>query len=303
MPKQLMLYIPVIHSGYEQLVRRHGIDSEVLLIGSSFANRFPVIRKEIRALSPERVADYIRTMHDVLDVRVIEEPDLPDAVSGPVLVLPDEDVMRSIAKQFGLGVRAELRYERTFLRWDRTRTTSTHALSFVPSVTTDQVAKEFGRLAQEVGYRSSDWWRQVGAIAARSNQILATAYNEHLPSEYAPYINGDPRSNYRRGLKIEISTALHAEAALVARCAKEGTSLSGADLYVSTFPCPPCARLIAEAGFSRCFFADGYSMLDGEGILRAAGVELFLVHLDSDAGHQLSFADVGGWQSFSSTIQ
>jgi dCMP deaminase len=46
---------------------------------------------------------------------------------------------------------------------------------------------------------------------------------------------------------------------------------------VTTFPCPACARLIAEAGFRRCYFSGGYSVLDGDVILRAAGVELFWV--------------------------
>jgi deoxycytidylate deaminase len=63
----------------------------------------------------------------------------------------------------------------------------------------------------------------------------------------------------------------------VARAARTGTALEGADLYVTTFPCPACARLIAESGFRRCYFSGGYSVLDGDGILRAAGVELFWV--------------------------
>jgi dCMP deaminase len=63
----------------------------------------------------------------------------------------------------------------------------------------------------------------------------------------------------------------------VAAAARDGVSLRGADLYVTTFPCPACARLIAEAGVGRCFFAGPYSVLDGEDVLRAAGVKLFWV--------------------------
>jgi dCMP deaminase len=113
----------------------------------------------------------------------------------------------------------------------------------------------------------------------RDGVLLGVAHNEHRPSEYSPYINGDPRNDFSRGVRADLSTALHAEAALIAAAARAGTSLDGADLYVSTFPCPACARLIAEAGFRRCFFAGPYALLDGDTVLRAAQVELIWVDL------------------------
>lgn len=54
-------------------------------------------------------------------------------------------------------------------------------------------------------------------------------------------------------------------------------ALAGADLYVSTFPCPGCARLVAAAGFARCYFVDPYAVLHGDEVLRAAGVALIRV--------------------------
>ena len=78
-------------------------------------------------------------------------------------------------------------------------------------------------------------------------------------------------------MRADLSTAIHAEASVVAKAARDGVPLDGADLYVTTFPCPACARLIAESGFRRCYFADPYSLLEGDTILRAAGVELFWV--------------------------
>jgi dCMP deaminase len=128
-----------------------------------------------------------------------------------------------------------------------------------------------------VAGRSSDWWRQVGAIAVRGGDLLGYAWNHHHPTEYSPYIDGDPRDSFSRGVRPDLSTAIHAEAAIIAAAARDGISLRGADLYVTTFPCPACARLIAEAGFSRCYFAGPYSVLDGEEVLRAAGVQLLWV--------------------------
>ncbi|HWB35228.1 MAG TPA: hypothetical protein VHA75_04295, partial [Rugosimonospora sp.] len=97
------------------------------------------------------------------------------------------------------------------------------------------------------------------------------------PTEYSPYLDGDPRNEFSRGVRIEASTALHAEAAVVGRAARDGVALAGADLYVSTFPSPGCARLVAAAGFARCYFVDPYAVLHGDEVLRAAGVALIRV--------------------------
>jgi dCMP deaminase len=78
-------------------------------------------------------------------------------------------------------------------------------------------------------------------------------------------------------VRADLSTAIHAEAAVIAAAARDGAGLAGADLYTTTFPCPACARLIAAAGFRRCFFAGQYSVLDGEQTLRASGVSLIWV--------------------------
>ncbi|MGO8957000.1 MAG: deoxycytidylate deaminase [Streptosporangiaceae bacterium] len=290
----MMLYMPVIHAGYDRLLSKYASKAQVLLIGESFADEYPVVRKEIRALSPERVAKYIAATQAVADVRVVERGDLPEIVTGPTLILPDEDLMRDIAKRYHLAERARLHFERTFLRWDRSWSKATRPPKFTGRVTSDQLANSFARLALGVGRRSSDWWRQVGAVAVRDGEILVSAYNEHVPSAYSPYVNGDPRNNYRRGVRVDLSTALHAEAAVIADCARRGISLEGADLYVSTFPCPSCARLVAAAGFARCFFAGGYSTLDGDDILQAAGVESVYVMLDDADYQQLSFDDMEG---------
>src|SRR5260370_41215177 len=102
-------------------------------------------------------------------------------------------------------------------------------------------------------------------------------WNHQQPSEYAPYLSGDPSVAFERVTRADLSTAIHAEAALLAGAARDGTTLAGADLYTTTFPCPACARLIAEAGFVRCFFAGQYSVLAGEQTLRAAGISLIWV--------------------------
>jgi len=248
-----------------------------LLLGSSFAEEFPVLRKEIRALHPADAAAYLTAARRFPEVRVVERTTLESAVRGEQLVVPDEELMRSLVAAHGLDAGRTIVWERTFLRWDREWSRAQRPAEYDGAVTADEAARALMARAQDEARLSSDWWRQVGALAARDGVVLDIAHNEHRPTEYAPYINGDPRNDFHRGVHIELSTAIHAEALIIGRAARNGTALAGADLYVSTFPCPGCARLIAEAGFRRCFFAGPYAMLDGDTVLRAAGVELVWV--------------------------
>jgi dCMP deaminase len=275
--KQVLLYLPVIHAGYEAFLRRHADAAEILVLGEGFIQAQPSLAKDIRARAPGRAADYLRLGHPQAQVRVVEPADLAAAVTGDVLVLPDEEITRDLVARRHLDRGRTVLFDRTFLRLDRNCATAKVPVSFDGEITLDELPREFLAQAQDLAGRSSDWWRQVGAVAARDRQILGCAWNRHHPTEYAPYLNGDPRDAFERGVRADLSTAIHAEAALIAGAARDGAALAGADLYTTTFPCPACARLIAEAGFRRCFFAGQYSVLDGEQTLRASGVRLIWV--------------------------
>jgi len=274
--KQVLLYLPVIHSGYEGFLARHADAAEILLLGAGFTAAYPSLAKDIRALPPGRAAEYLRGAGLAVPVRVVE-PDGLAAVTGDPLVLPDEEIMRDIVGRYRLDDGRTVLFDRTFLRWDRDWATAKGPVVFDGEITAAELPRELLGRAEAIAGHSSDWWRQVGAVAARDGRVLGCAWNRHHPTEYAPYLSGDPRDAFERGVRADLSTAIHAEAALIAGAARDGTSLAGADLYTTTFPCPACARLIAEAGFLRCFFAGQYSVLDGEQTLRAQGISLIWV--------------------------
>jgi dCMP deaminase len=282
--KQVMLYLPVIQAGYEAFLRRHQDAAEILLLGAGFKTRYPALAKDIRALAPERAAEYLRVTAGRVRIVVVQPDGLEAALTGDVLVMPDEEIMRDLAARYRLETGRTVIFDRTFLRWDRAWSTAERPVRFDGKVTTDELPRAMLGLAGDLAGRSSDWWRQVGAVTARDGEILCAAWNRHHPSEYSPYLDGDPRDGFERGVRADLSTAIHAEAAVVAQAARSGISLRGADLYVNTFPCPACARLIAETGFRRCFFTRTYSVLDGDQVLRAADVELIWVDTSGAAG-------------------
>jgi dCMP deaminase len=278
--KQVLLYLPVVHAGHEAFFARHQDATEILLLGNGFKAVYKSLAKDIRAIPPGRAAEFVRLILPQAQVRVIEPADLPAAVTAATLVLPDEDITRNLAAEHHLDRGRELIFDKTFLRWDRAwsqaqRPANADAVADLADLPANVIAK-----ASELADHSSDWWRQVGAIAWRGPgphgaEIVGAAWNHHHPTEYAPYTDGDPRDNFSRGVRADLSTAIHAEASIVARAASSGTALAGADIYVTTFPCPACARLIAESGFRRCYFSGPYSVLDGDLILRASGIQLF----------------------------
>jgi dCMP deaminase len=275
--KQVLLYLPVVHAGHAAFFARHADAAEILLLGTGFKAGFKALAKDIRALPPDLVAQFLQVMLPGIPVRVVEPADLPAALTADTLVLPDEDVTRQLAQELNLAQVRDLVFDKTFLRWDREWSQAERPAAFDGAVRPADLPAHLLIRAKDLAGHSSDWWRQVGAIAWRGERILGEAWNRHCPTEYAPYADGDPRDSFSRGVRADLSTAIHAEASVVARAARDGVSLDGADLYVTTFPCPACARLIAESGFRRCYFSGGYSVLDGESVLRAAGVELLWV--------------------------
>jgi deoxycytidylate deaminase len=57
---------------------------------------------------------------------------------------------------------------------------------------------------------------------------------------------------------IEFGRAVHAEQAAIAAAARSGVAIEGGTLYVTTFPCHLCARLIVAAGIERVVYLHPY---------------------------------------------
>ncbi len=127
--------------------------------------------------------------------------------------------------------------------------------------------------------KAVDWWRQVGAALVKNGKVLYVTHNEHKPEKEMPNILGDTRALFKRGVNIEYVTSAHAEVVAIAEAAKRGIATEGAELYVTDFPCPYCARLVASAGIKKLYFMKGYAVLKGDEYLKEAGVELIHVSL------------------------
>jgi dCMP deaminase len=107
--------------------------------------------------------------------------------------------------------------------------------------------------------------------------FLMLRHNTIVPSFEQLFFYGDPRGQFKKGIHVELSLAEHVESTMVSICACKGTRLEGKSMFINTFPCPPCGKMIAHSGIKRLYYKEGYAMLDSEEILQTKGVEIFRV--------------------------
>ena len=281
MTHAVVAYVPVLHEGYRRFLDAHGRGRPLHLIGPELHRDLRPLAKDVRALDAEDARAAIAAWGICSSVEVLDAAGAERLAAGaPELTLPAEDVSRHVVERW--FARCPVRYAPAFLRWDKDRTVQLLDPAPARVVTGDEALAELVGRAEAEALRSVDWWRQVGAAMRLADGQVLSARNEHLPHPLSPYAVGDPRSNFFKGVHIELSTVTHAEAALVATAARRGLPTEGATLYVTDFPCPPCAKLLAGAGVARVLFRTGYAMLDGEDVLAAAGVEVQQVEVAGD---------------------
>jgi dCMP deaminase len=281
MSEVVVAYIPVLHEGYRRFLDAHARARRLFLIGPELYADYRPLAKDIRGLDAELIAAAIDAWGICSEVSVLDV-DAATRLAGesPRITLPDEDVSHQVVERF--FARCEVRYDTAFLRWDKNRSVQMLRPGGAgPAGADDEHARaedeeiaDIVAAARAQADTSVDWWRQVGAAMRFADGTIAAAANEHLPHRLSAYAVGDPRSNFYKGVALELSTATHAEARLIAQAARDGRATEGAVMYVTDFPCPPCAKLIAGAGVAKLYFREGYAVLDGQHVLEAAGVEI-----------------------------
>lgn len=271
----ILAYIPALHQGYVQLLESVPAPRRVLLVPAELAQKYGPAHKDLHGLPVEKIKQALESWQLCDAVEVADEALLQNlAAEKTPIVIPDEVITTDLAAEY--LPENQVTKSSIFLRWDRKNATTPHEPEH-HEITDDEFAQLMISVAHEEGQKSADWWRQVGAVAVKDKTIIAKVHNTHLPSEQQPNIEGDGRAQFHKGEHIEATTAIHAEAKLIAEAAASGTSLEGCELYLTDFPCPPCAKLVAHAGIKKIYYRDGYAVFDGERVLQSAGVEIVKV--------------------------
>ncbi len=270
-------YVPVLHDGYRKFFEKYK-GSTLYVFGPEIISEFTHLSKEIRQLDPALIKKAIESWGIFEVVKVLGKEDLKTiAETTALLVFPDEDVSRDLAAKYFPDKKTV--FERIFLRLDKHRSMEEKPVEADQKISSEQFDREIISKLKDEAKKSSDWWRGIGAAIIKNGEIILMTHNKHVPSEHTPYAMGDPRNNFHKGIGIEYSSVLHAEAGLIAEAARKGISLEGATMYATTFPCPPCAKQVAYSGIKKLYYAGGYAILDQEVILKSQGVEIIFVQM------------------------
>lgn len=109
-------------------------------------------------------------------------------------------------------------------------------------------AKYLMKIAAITSERSTCPKKSVGAALALDGRIIATGYNGVLP-----------KANHSEGIdKDGITHTVHAEANIIAFCAKNGIATDKAILFTTLSPCEKCAELIIQAGIDGVVYLEEY---------------------------------------------
>ena len=139
--------------------------------------------------------------------------------------------------------------------------------------TQQELDKVYMSMAESMSTLSYGKRAKVGAVAVTANGVVITGVNG-LPKalgnelEYREYSDG-----LGGGSWLETKpTVIHAENAILVKCAREGVSMLGSTVYTSLSPCEHCASMLASAGVTRVVYKDKYRSLKGVGVLEQCDI-------------------------------
>lgn len=279
--KVAIAYIPVLHKGYLSFVdsfKEKGVKALYVIsddILESHEELDYINRKDrLRALPYKKVCSFL-SIYTTLPVHSLTiETVLALQKEQVTFYMPREDINLFIAETYFGGHSIE--YSDVFLRWNRENVGEAHVPKCKEETLSD-FEKSVVRVAMREAGKSTDWWRQVGAVLVKNGEVISFAHNEHMPEKELPNIIGDTRSLYKKGINVEYVTAAHAEVGTIGEAAQKGISTEGAELFVTDFPCPYCARLIAKAGIKKIYYQKGYAVLGGDEFFKDMGIEVMKV--------------------------
>ena len=268
--KNLILHISVIHKGYLDFFKKNlNKISNIYIIDEK-------LQKELLEIKPDIASLDVDTVRDLLDkigfknILVLSKNNFKKLGDREIILIQDE-ISRNLAQKYLRGKKIE--WQSVFLRWDKEFVLTQKPLKDIISSKNSFDIKTMKEAYRE-SERSSDWWRQIGAVLVKNKKIILWGNNKDLPSDHTPYQVGEVRDFFKAGERHDLASTIHAEENIVAQAAKKGISLKGTSLYVTTFPCPVCAKLIALSGIKNIYFAEGGSNFDARKVLEAVGIKI-----------------------------
>lgn len=119
----------------------------------------------------------------------------------------------------------------------------------------------------------------VGSCIVKNDTVISLGANRTMPNLCRT--RGCLRvelygNNSKEHRNPEDCRAIHSEVDAIGKAAKNGSSLNGATIYVTRYPCEACARLIITAGIKRVVYGRNQKISDlTRQMFESAGVEFY----------------------------
>ena len=275
--KNLIIHIPVLHRGYLDFFKRNKdrIASVYLLCGKLFAE-LTDIRPDIASLDTRTVKKLLTSI-GLKNIFILSGNNI-NRIKNQEIVLIQDEISRNLYARY--LSKCKIEWVSVFLRWDKKSITTEVPVTGI-SISKNSFDIKMMRKANEEAQKSSDWWRQVGAVLVKNKEIILRAYNQGIPNDHSPYQVGAFRDFFKAGEREDLVNTIHAEQKIIVEAAKKGIRLQDTVLYLTHFPCYLCSKLIAFSGIKTLYFNEGASTLDGKKILELTGIEIIHTPLNS----------------------
>ncbi len=127
----------------------------------------------------------------------------------------------------------------------------------------------FMDIARQVATRSTCDRKHVGCVLVVDRRIISTGYNGSVPGQpHCDDVGHDMDNDH-------CVRTVHAEINAVTQAARSGARTQGAHVFVNTYPCWDCFKVLLTAGVTRVVFDSEYRMNPRvENAARASNVEI-----------------------------
>lgn len=264
----------ILHKGYLDILDKYP-EADIYILNDELVKELTEHPKDIRKIHNDHLLALISALNkkvEILDKELLKQLKKSDdhiiVISDPITDKLIRDYLNDYNK---LIIESGFLYHKTEDVYTEKRTEQATEANYTEQDI--EIMKQAYKKANESGC----WWRQVASVLVKDGQVLYTAHNEMLPNKDECYRIGCVRDNIKPGEKMDFCSAVHSEVSVIGQAAQDGVALKGASIYVTTFPCPRCAKLIAKSGIQKVYYHQGWSNFDGERVLQGAGVELIKI--------------------------
>ncbi|MFC1598989.1 cytidine/deoxycytidylate deaminase family protein [Patescibacteria group bacterium] len=261
----------IIHKGYLDIFLNKYQNADIYILSNNLANQLYNLELDQRKINPNIVKNLFTGLNR--QVYILEEENLPRILNEDEIVLVEDNVITALKNKY-LSEHSNIITESGFFYYPQDQVKKTKDDNKKTRNSTDQKDIDFMKQAIELTKKSNCFWRQIASVVVKNDKIIYTGFNHMLPNQDECYKIGCIRDDLKAGTQTEFCSAVHSEASCIAQAAKDGQALNNTSIYVTTFPCPACAKLVALSGIKKCFYNQGWANFDGERVMKAAGVEI-----------------------------